>query len=266
MELLILYELWAGERLSLEKAHPRYLRPGRPISVSAVPFGPGIDIWRSCRFIGALLRSPCLLPGGLGRFVPCSIGASHCRLRHLGWERCSHGLTSRPRESASAPFLDQLLLLFHYPSGSSSALLAGTLPLRYCSFKFAAKTPFWVLPVPGHVSGLVTVHDQAAAVGGAEVANRVSGSRRKRFRLNRKTPARLVGLLIHSRPRVWKRMRHVGFSGISMPDRTRRRCGHAYGRTAPAHDRIGVVYFPWELCRPTSPGLHACLISCGLHA
>ena len=53
VELLILYELWAGERLSLEKAHPRYLRRGRPISLSAVPFGPGIDIWRSCRFIGA---------------------------------------------------------------------------------------------------------------------------------------------------------------------------------------------------------------------
>ena len=54
VELLILYELWAGERLFLEKAHPRYLRPGRPISVSAVPVGPGIDIWRSCRLIGAL--------------------------------------------------------------------------------------------------------------------------------------------------------------------------------------------------------------------
>ena len=39
VELLIMHELWAGERLSLEKAHPRYLRPGRPISVSAVPFG-----------------------------------------------------------------------------------------------------------------------------------------------------------------------------------------------------------------------------------
>ena len=142
VELLFLYELWAGERLVLEKAHPRYLRPGRPISVSAVPFGPGIDIWRSCRFIGAIMRSLCLLPGGLGRFVPCSIGANHCRLRHLGWERCCHGLTSRPRESASASFLDQLLSLFHYPSGSSGALLAGTLPLRYCSFKFAAKTPF----------------------------------------------------------------------------------------------------------------------------
>ena len=44
VELLIMYELWAGERLSLEKAHPRYHRPRRPISVSAAPFGPGIDI------------------------------------------------------------------------------------------------------------------------------------------------------------------------------------------------------------------------------
>ena len=50
VDLLIMYEIWDGERLSLEKAHTRYLRPGRPISVSAVPFGPGIDIWRSCRF------------------------------------------------------------------------------------------------------------------------------------------------------------------------------------------------------------------------
>ena len=63
VEMLILHELWAGERLALEKAHLRYLRPGRPISVSAVPFGPGIDIWRSCRFVGALMRSfaPCLV-------------------------------------------------------------------------------------------------------------------------------------------------------------------------------------------------------------
>ena len=54
----------------MEKAHPRYLRPGRPISVLIVPFGPGIDIWRSCRFIGAVMRSLCLLPGGLGGFCP----------------------------------------------------------------------------------------------------------------------------------------------------------------------------------------------------
>ena len=94
VELLILYELWAGVRLSLEKAHPRYLRPGRTISVSPVPIGPGIDIWRSCRFIGALMRSLCLLLGRLVRFVPCS-SADHCRLRHIGWAKCGHGLTSR---------------------------------------------------------------------------------------------------------------------------------------------------------------------------
>ena len=39
VELLILYELWAGERLQLEKAVPGYRRLGRSISVSAVPFG-----------------------------------------------------------------------------------------------------------------------------------------------------------------------------------------------------------------------------------
>ena len=103
---------WRVRGCLLEKAHPRYLRPGRQISVSAVPFGPGIDIWRSCRFIGAIVRSLCLLPGELVRFVPCSIGANHCRLRHIGREKCGHGLTSRPRESSSVPFLNELLRLF----------------------------------------------------------------------------------------------------------------------------------------------------------
>ena len=135
------FELWAGERLSLEKAHPRHLRPRRPISVSTVLFGPGIDIWRTCRCIGALMRSLCLLPGGLARFVPCSIGVNHCRLRHIGWEKCGHGLTPRPRESASEPFLNRLLGLFRYPPGSGRALLAGSLPLRFCSTRFASRTP-----------------------------------------------------------------------------------------------------------------------------
>ena len=42
---------------------------------------------------------------GLRRFVPCDIGANHCRLRHIGWERCGHGLTSRPQEFASEVLL-----------------------------------------------------------------------------------------------------------------------------------------------------------------
>ena len=170
--------------------------------MSAVPFGPGIDIWRSCRFIGAMMRSLCMLPGGLGRFVPCSISANHCRLRHIGWEKCGHGLTSRPRESASELFLNELLSLFRYPPRSGRALLNGTLPLRYCAARFAYSTPTWRLPVSGRVSGLVAAYsDDAGDLGDEVVGLRVfrrsgSGPVRKRFRLNRKnssTPCRVYG-------------------------------------------------------------------------
>ena len=206
-----------------------YLRPGSPISVSAVPFGPGIDIWRSCRFIGALMRSLCLLPGGLGRFVPCSIGANHCRLRHIGWEKCGRGLTSRPRESALEPFLDELLQLFHHPPRSVRALLAGTLPFRYCAAPFASGAPTWRLPVSGHVASLVTADLEVAEGKGVEDASREvhwfsgSGPGRKRLRPNRKPPAQLAGFGVQSRPRVWKRLRHVGLSVGSSADYRRRR-------------------------------------------
>ena len=53
VELLILFELWAGERLVPEKAAPRRRRARRPISVSGVPLGPGIDVWRTCMFFGS---------------------------------------------------------------------------------------------------------------------------------------------------------------------------------------------------------------------
>ena len=75
VEMLILFELWAGDRLVLEKDVAKYRRLGRQISVSAVSFGLGTDIWRSCRFIGALFRWLCALPGGIGRFMPSSVGA-----------------------------------------------------------------------------------------------------------------------------------------------------------------------------------------------
>ena len=82
-----------------------------------------------------------MLPGGLGRFLPCSIGANHCRLRHVGWDTFGHGLSSRPRDSASELFLNELLGLFRYLLGSGRALLAGNLPLRYYAARFACRTP-----------------------------------------------------------------------------------------------------------------------------
>ena len=151
--------LWAGERLSLENAVPRRRRVGRPISMSAVPVGPGIDIWRSCRFFGAIFRALRLLPGGLGRFLPGCIGANHGRLRHIGWEKCSHGLTSRPRETSSVCFLDELLVLFGYPAASGVDLLAGNLPLRYFSESFAHRVPTWRLPGNGNVVSFLAYGD-----------------------------------------------------------------------------------------------------------
>ena len=213
--------------------------------MSAVPFGPGIDIWRSCRFIGALMRSLCLLPGGLERFVPCSIGAYHCRLRHIGWEKCGHGLTSRPRESASELFLEELLGLFRYPPGSGRALIAGTLPLRYCAARFACRTPTWRLPVSGHVPDLVTAIVGVAGEAVVDCAHEVSwvsgsGPGRKRILLNRKTPAHLVVSMVQSRPRVWKRMHHVGLSSISISEHKRRRGDQDHGGCNPVHIRTGV--------------------------
>ena len=196
-----------------------------PISVSVVPFGPGIDIWRSCRFIGALMRSLCLLPGGLGRFVSCSVGTDHCRLRHIGREKCGHGLTSGPRESASEPFFNELLGLFQYPPGSGRALLAGTLPLRYCAARFACRTPTWRLPVFGHVPDLVTavvgVAGEAVVDCAANEVSWVSGScpGRKRirlYRINSSTPCGFYGSM--SSTYLEEVASCGGFSSVFYPD------------------------------------------------
>ena len=126
-----------------------------------------------------------MLRGGLGRFVPCCIGANHCRLRHTGWERCGHGLTSRLRESAFE-------LCFSILQGLLVRCLLGLFPFGTA---LLGRDPFWTLPVPGHVAGLITAEVQAAPDGGVEVAGRdvhwVSGPGQgwKWIRLNRKNPS-----------------------------------------------------------------------------
>ena len=79
IEMFISCERWAGEKLILEKAVSCCQRRGRPVSVSAVPCGPGIDIWRSCRFLGYLMGALCGLPQDIWSIFPCGIGANHCR-------------------------------------------------------------------------------------------------------------------------------------------------------------------------------------------
>ena len=210
VELVILYERWAGERLRVEDSLPKFRRLGRSISVSAAPLCPDTDIWKLCRFLGNMLRALAKLPGGLGRFIPGRIGAKHGRLRHVGWEKCCHGLTCRPLESSGEGFLSDFLGLLGYPSGSGQALLDGTLQLRYHSFPFANRKPTWRLPVEGNVSLFIAtcevdtsvprcpslfqrslVHPDDPRVGG--VRGRDFLSRRfKRVRLTKKTPGHLV--------------------------------------------------------------------------
>ena len=162
VELLILYERWAGERLRIEDSVPDYRRPGGPVPVSAALLCPDVDIWRLCQYLGRMMRASCHLPGGLGRFVPGRIGANHIRLRHIGWGKCCHGLTCRPLESSGEGFLSDLLSLLGYPVGADAALLKSTLELEYHTFPFARRKPSWRVPTRGHVADIL-------AAGGEEV-------------------------------------------------------------------------------------------------
>ena len=62
----------------------------------------------------------------------------------------------------------------------------------------------------------------------------------KRIRLNRKPPAHLVGLSVHSRPRVWRRLHCSGFIDASSVDYKRRRCNQHELEDSPVHPRTGV--------------------------
>ena len=174
---------------------------------------------------------------------------------------CGHGLTSRPRESASEPFLNEPLRFFNYPLGSARALLAGILPLQYCAARFASRAPAWRLLVPGQVASLVIAGSGVVQEVIAEDVDHgvhwVSGSGpgREKNSTKQKTPAHLAGLVVQSRSRVWKRLSHVGTICVSIPDRKRRRRDQDDVGTILLRSGLG-----WDnslgLCRPTSPGLH----------
>ena len=58
------------------------------------------------------------------------IGANHCKLRHIGWEKCGRGLTSRSKETAGVTFLDEFLVLLSVPSKVCSCAAGGHFALK----------------------------------------------------------------------------------------------------------------------------------------
>ena len=135
LELLILFEQWAGHRLLSEKVTRPHVRAGRSILLPSVPVSEGIEIRHGCQFLSSLVRAFAKLPGGFGRFLPCSLGSHMSRLRHIGWNQCSHGLTSRPVESCHQ-CLKAVCGVLGYPEGSALELLDATLKLRHCTDLF----------------------------------------------------------------------------------------------------------------------------------
>ena len=153
-------------------------------------------------------------------------------------------LTSRPRESTSELFLNELLGLFCYPPGSARAQLAGTFGMVLL-----------VLPVGPLLGGclylvmlLVRLLEllgkfrrlllRVWVVGFAGLVVLVLIG--EEFDLTENPLAHLAGFVVQSRPRVWKRLHHVGHSSVSLPDRKRRRRDQDDGDYVPAQVRTGV--------------------------
>ena len=97
-----------------------------------------------------MVRALAKLRGGLGRFLPCRLSSHMSRLRHLGWNQCSHGLTSRPLESCHHQCLEAVCDVLGYPRGSALELLDGTLKLRHCTDLFTMRFLPWSLPRIGN--------------------------------------------------------------------------------------------------------------------
>ena len=204
MELLILFEQLAGHRLLSEKVTTPHIRPNRPILVPSAPVSEGGEIQQGCQFISSLVRALAELPDGLGRFLPFGIGRHVSRLRHLGWNQCSHGLTSRPLESCHHHCLKAVCGFLVYPKGSALELLDGTLKLRHCTTLFTMQLPPWSLPRVGNGGGKRQFVSPGHPSDGG-------GNTGKRVRLTRKTRPSISSHLIpdpgHPTPRRWKRLR-----------------------------------------------------------
>ena len=134
-----------------EKVTRPHVRANRPILIPSVPVSEGIEIRHGFQLLSSLVRALAKLPGGLPRFLPCRLGSHLSRSRHLGWNQCSHGLTSRPFESCHHQCLKAVCEVLGYPKVSALELLDSTLKLRHCTNLFTVRFPSWSLPRIGQV-------------------------------------------------------------------------------------------------------------------
>ena len=116
-----------------EKVTRPHVKANRPVSFPSVPVSEGIEIRHGCQFISSLVRALATLPGGVGRFLPCGVSFHMSRLRHLGWNQCSHW--NPVIINALGLYVGVLVC----PKGSASELLEGTLKLRHCTTLFAMR-------------------------------------------------------------------------------------------------------------------------------
>ena len=137
-----------------EKVTRPHVRAHRPILTASVLVTEGIEIRHGCQLLSSLIRALSKLSGGLGRFLPCNLGSHMSRLRHLGWNQCSHGLiSSRPLESCHHQCLKAVCGVLGYPRGSTLELLDGTLKLRHCTEVFTMRFLPWSLQRVGNGGG-----------------------------------------------------------------------------------------------------------------
>ena len=197
LELLVLIEQWAGHRLLNEKVTRPHVRADRPFYFSSVLVSEGIEIRHGCQFFSSLIRALAKLPGGIGRFLPCGVGSHKSRLRHLGWNQCSHGLTSRPLESCHHQYLNAVCGVLGYPKGSAAELV-----LRCCTTMFSSSFPPWSLSRVGNGTGKRLSATPVHLLDGSDVGKRVPLTRKTRPGASSHVnpdPG-------HPTPRRWKRL------------------------------------------------------------
>ena len=201
MEILLLFEQWAGHRLLTEKVTRPHVRPNRPILIPSVPVSEGIEIGHGCQLLSSLFELWPKLPGDIGTFLPPWGWLSYVQVKASWMESVFSWFVLKTLESCHHQCLKAVCGVLGYPKGSASEHLDGTLKLRHCTDMFTMRFTPWSLPwvgngggkkwdvTPGHSSD-----DRSSTV--------------KRVRLNRKTsPAALFSHVPnpgHPTPRMEK--------------------------------------------------------------